>query len=82
VLYDVNNSLIYSNTLAENSLAGIVFDIDKAEISSRSGVKEHGKSRKRNNRIYNNYFDNVNNTLFYSDANNTWNTSRTAVKTY
>jgi len=81
VLYDVNNSLIYSNTLAENSLAGIVFDIDKAEISSRIGLLRSMESPESgNNRIYNNYFDNVNNTLFYSDANNTWNTSRTAGK--
>ncbi|MDM7920190.1 MAG: NosD domain-containing protein, partial [Methanosarcina sp.] len=81
VLYDVNNSLIYGNTMEQNSLAGLAFDIDRDELMSHIGLLRSMESPESgNNRIYNNYFDNVNNTLFYSDANNTWNTSRTAGK--
>jgi PGF-pre-PGF domain-containing protein len=79
MLYDVNSSLICGNTLTGNSLAGIVFDPDLSEIISRLGlVGGMESSSSGNNIIYNNYFNNVNNTLFNSDANNTWNTSKTA----
>ena len=37
VLYDMNNSLIYGNTMVENSLAGLALDLDQAEILSRIG---------------------------------------------
>lgn len=79
ILYDVNNSLICGNTFAGNSLAGIVFDPDLSEIASRIGlVRSMESPSSGNNIIYNNYFNNVNNTLFNSEANNTWNTSKAA----
>jgi len=79
VLYDVNNSLIYGNTMVENSLAGLALDLDQTEIWSRIGLVGSIESPESgNNTIYNNYFSNVNNTLIYSEANNTWNTSKTS----
>ncbi|WP_440947765.1 NosD domain-containing protein [Methanosarcina sp. T3] len=79
VLYDVNNSLIYGNTMVENSLAGLTLDLDRTEILSRIGLVGSMESPESgNNTIYNNYFSNVNNTLIYSEANNTWNTSKTS----
>ncbi|WP_440947766.1 NosD domain-containing protein [Methanosarcina sp. T3] len=79
VLYDANNSLIYGNTMVENSLAGLTLDLDRTEIVSRIGLVGSMESPESgNNTIYNNYFNNVNNTLIYSEANNTWNTSKTS----
>jgi len=81
VLYDVNNSLIYGNTMEQNSLAGLAFDIDRDELMSQIGLLRSIESPESgNNTIYNNYFNNVNNTLINSTANNTWNTSKTAGK--
>jgi|GEM_PF-2944506 len=79
VLYDVNNSLIYGNAMVENSLAGLTLDLDQTEIISRIGLVGSMESPESgNNTIYNNYFNNVNNTLIYSEANNTWNISKTS----
>ncbi|MPM63468.1 hypothetical protein SDC9_110348 [bioreactor metagenome] len=81
VLYDMDNSLIYGNTMAQNSLAGIAFDLNRSEINSHIGLLRSVESPSSgNNTIYNNYFNNVNNTLFYSESNNTWNASKTAGK--
>ncbi|MHC1754391.1 MAG: NosD domain-containing protein [Methanosarcina sp.] len=79
MLYDVNNSQIYGNTMIQNSLAGIAIDPDESEIMARSGlVRSMESPASGNNTIYNNYFNNVNNTLINSEANNTWNTSKIA----
>ncbi len=80
VLYDANNSLICGNTVAHNSLAGIAVD-PGSEIMSHSGlVGSMENPRSGNNTIYNNYFNNTNNTLINSGANNAWNISKTAGK--
>jgi len=79
ILYDVNNSLICGNTMAQNSVVGLALDLNPSNITSRIGlVRSMESPASSDNMIYNNYFNNVNNTLFYSDANNTWNTSKTA----
>jgi PGF-pre-PGF domain-containing protein len=79
VLYDINNSLVYGNTMAENSRAGLAFDLDQTEMYSIIGLVGSMESPiSGNNTIYNNYFNNVNNTLFYTATNNTWNTSKTS----
>ncbi|AKB28336.1 hypothetical protein MSSIT_1617 [Methanosarcina siciliae T4/M] len=79
VIYDMNNSLIYGNTIVENSLAGLAIDLDQTEIFSRIGLEgSMEKPESGNNTIYNNYLSNVNNTLIYSEANNSWNTSKTS----
>jgi PGF-pre-PGF domain-containing protein len=79
ILYDVNNSQIYGNTMIQNSLAGIAIDPDESEIMARSGlVRSMESPASGNNTIYNNYFNNVNNTLINSEANNTWNISKIA----
>ncbi|KKH97020.1 hypothetical protein EO95_06595 [Methanosarcina sp. 1.H.T.1A.1] len=79
VLYDVNNSLIYGNKMVRNSLAGIAIDPEESELTARSGlVRSIESPESSNNTIYNNYFNNVNNTLIYSEANNTWNISKTS----
>lgn len=81
VIYDVNNSLICDNIVTGNCLAGIAFDPDLEEIIPHTGLLRSMESpASGNNTIYNNYFNNVNNTLFCSEANNTWNTSKTAGK--
>ncbi|WP_269851005.1 PGF-pre-PGF domain-containing protein [Methanosarcina horonobensis] len=79
VLYDMNNSFIYDNTMVENSLAGMAIDLDQNEIWTRLGLvgsMEYPESG--NNTIYNNHFKNINNTLINSEANNTWNISKTS----
>lgn len=79
ILYDVNNSLISGNTVAQNSLAGIAIDLEDSEIMSHSGlVRSMEYPESGNNTIYNNYFNNINNTLINSGANNTWNFSKIA----
>lgn len=80
ILYNVNNSLIYGNTIEQNSVAGLAFDLNRSEINSHTGLVHNSMESPAsgNNTIYNNYFNNVNNTLFNSEANNTWNTSKTA----
>ncbi|KKG09972.1 NosD domain-containing protein [Methanosarcina sp. 2.H.A.1B.4] len=79
VLYDVNNGLIYGNKMVRNSLAGIAIDPEESELTARSGlVRSIESPESSNNTIYNNYFNNVNNTLIYSEANNTWNISKTS----
>jgi len=79
ILYNVNNSLIRDNTLDQNSLAGLAFDLEDVEIMARSGLMKSMESpESTNNTIYNNYFNNVNNTLINSEANNTWNISKTS----
>lgn len=79
ILYDVNNSLICGNTIVQNSLAGLAFDLEDSKIMSHSGlVKSIESPESGNNTIYNNYFNNTNNTLIKSGANNAWNKSKTA----
>ncbi|WP_269851003.1 NosD domain-containing protein [Methanosarcina horonobensis] len=79
MLYDVNNSLIYGNTMTENSLAGLAIDLEDSEFMSHIGlVRSMESPESGNNTIYNNYFKNINNTLINSEANNTWNISKTS----
>ncbi|WP_410509735.1 NosD domain-containing protein [Methanosarcina hadiensis] len=79
ILYNVNNSLVYGNKIEQNSVAGLAFDLDRSEINSHAGfVNSMESPASSNNIIYNNYLNNINNTLLNSEASNTWNTSKTA----
>ncbi|MDY6965908.1 MAG: NosD domain-containing protein, partial [Halobacteriota archaeon] len=76
-----SNNILTNNTASDNWYGALLGETDNNEltnntISNNSGYGIYLEEDSSNNTIYNNYFNNTNNS--YDDGNNTWNIAKTA----